>query len=61
MKVDGQKNIYFPLATTEGCLVGSVNRGVKAASLGDGITTRIHRDGMTRAPVVEFPNLVEAE
>lgn len=42
---------YLPLATTEGALVASVNRGCRAITEAGGATVRIQRDGMTRAPV----------
>ncbi len=51
---------YVPLATTEGALVASVNRGVKALTSSGGVKTRIVEDGMTRAPVVWTPSVEEA-
>jgi hydroxymethylglutaryl-CoA reductase (NADPH) len=42
---------YLPLATTEGALVASVNRGCGAITKAGGADARILRDGMTRAPV----------
>lgn len=42
---------YIPLATTEGALVASVNRGCGAITRAGGAEARIVRDGMTRAPV----------
>ncbi|XP_011265589.1 3-hydroxy-3-methylglutaryl-coenzyme A reductase isoform X2 [Camponotus floridanus] len=56
--IDGQL-YYVPMATTEGCLVASTNRGSRAL-IKCGVTSRIVADGMTRGPVVRFPNIVRA-
>ncbi|XP_066352507.1 3-hydroxy-3-methylglutaryl-coenzyme A reductase-like [Miscanthus floridulus] len=52
--LDGQR-FYVPMATTEGCLVASTNRGCKAIAESGGATSVVLRDGMTRAPVARFP------
>ncbi|KAH9281415.1 3-hydroxy-3-methylglutaryl-coenzyme A reductase [Echinococcus granulosus] len=56
--LDGQEH-YLPLATTEGCLVASTNRGCRALYLSGGVRTALFRDQMTRAPVVAFPSVGE--
>ncbi|TVU05167.1 hypothetical protein EJB05_48320 [Eragrostis curvula] len=52
--LDGQR-FYVPMATTEGCLVASTNRGCKAIAESGGAFSVVLRDGMTRAPVARFP------
>lgn len=51
--LDG-KHYYVPMATTEGCLVASTNRGCKAIAKSGGAMSVLLRDGMTRAPVVRL-------
>ncbi|KAK2429581.1 3-hydroxy-3-methylglutaryl-coenzyme A reductase [Trifolium repens] len=51
--LDG-KEYTVPMATTEGCLVASTNRGCKAIYVSGGASAVVLRDGMTRALVVRF-------
>ncbi len=57
VKVNGEYangEFLVPLATTEGTLVASYNRGIKAANLSGGITVTVQNDSMQRAPVFVF-------
>ena len=55
-----QGEFFVPLATTEGTLVASYNRGMKLCRDAGGITTTILDDRMQRAPVFSFESAREA-
>lgn len=55
--VDSHKHLV-PIATTEGALVASINRGCNLLSAG--VTTHVKDLGMTRSPLVTFPHLNDA-
>ena len=62
--VDGgaaEGEAYLPLATTEGALLASVNRGCSVVNAAGGAKARIIKSGMTRAPVFRVADVVEAE
>src|ERR671921_1152522 len=61
--VDGehaQGEFYVPLATAEGTLVASYNRGMKLLREAGGVRTTILDDRMQRAPSFLFPSAREA-
>ncbi|TVZ02003.1 hydroxymethylglutaryl-CoA reductase [Trebonia kvetii] len=51
---------YVPLATTEGTLVASYNRGMKLLHHAGGVTTTVMDDRMQRAPAFGFDSAREA-
>ena len=62
--VDGgaaETEAYLPLATTEGALLASVNRGCSVLNAAGGVSVRVLKSGMTRAPVFRVADVVEAE
>jgi len=56
MKLNG-KLVFVPMATTEGCLVASTQRGAKAITESGGAHAVVVNDGMTRAPLVRFTSV----
>jgi hydroxymethylglutaryl-CoA reductase (NADPH) len=64
LKVNGQYangEFYVPLATTEGTLVASYNRGMRLCHQCGGVTTTIVDEAMQRAPVFAFASAREAQ
>ncbi|HEX2252294.1 MAG TPA: hydroxymethylglutaryl-CoA reductase [Thermoanaerobaculia bacterium] len=54
-----QGEFLVPLATTEGTLVASYNRGIKVCNLSGGVTATVVQDCMQRAPVFVFESARE--
>ncbi|MDR2303009.1 MAG: hypothetical protein LBE10_00275 [Treponema sp.] len=54
------EEIYIPLATNEAALIAGVQRGLKAITMAGGLKTLVHFDGMTRAPLLEAPDIYKA-
>jgi hydroxymethylglutaryl-CoA reductase (NADPH) len=55
-----QGDFLIPMATTEGTLVASYNRGIKVLNLSGGVHCSIVGDAMQRAPVFVFDSAREA-
>ena len=53
-------DFIIPLATTEGSLVASFNRGMKLINACGGVTCTVMQDGMQRAPMFVLPQAREA-
>jgi hydroxymethylglutaryl-CoA reductase (NADPH) len=63
LRINGEHargEFLVPLATTEGTLVASYNRGMKVLNLAGGVTCTVQDDCMQRAPVFVFDSAREA-
>jgi len=63
LRINGEQatgDFYVPLATTEGTLVASYNRGMRLLSECGGVTVTVVKRSMQRAPVFEFASAREA-
>jgi hydroxymethylglutaryl-CoA reductase (NADPH) len=61
--IDGEHargEFLVPMATTEGTLVASYNRGIKVLNLAGGVKCTVSADAMQRAPVFIFDSAREA-
>ncbi len=58
--VDSDERLWVPLATTEGALVASVNRGCRATTEAGGVEVDVEDVGITRAPVFRVENRAAA-
>ncbi|MBZ0100115.1 MAG: hydroxymethylglutaryl-CoA reductase [Taibaiella sp.] len=54
-----QGDYYIPMATTEGALVASYNRGARATRLCGGVTSVCTTEGVQRTPLWKFDSLVD--
>ncbi len=56
LKINGKycnREVMVPLATTEGALVASINRGASTITSSGGVNTEVISDIMTRAPAIK--------
>ena len=53
-------DFFVPLATSEGALIASINRGFSAITAAGGVNARVIGDKMTRAPAIKTESVVEA-
>jgi hydroxymethylglutaryl-CoA reductase (NADPH) len=53
-------DFVVPMATSEGTLIASYSRGMKALNLAGGVTVTVEDDAMQRAPVFVFASAREA-
>ncbi len=63
LRVNGEHangNFYIPMATTEGTLVASYNRGMRLLNECGGIRTCVVEDAMQRAPVFTLDDALQA-
>src|SRR6516225_1887492 len=63
LRINGEQaegDVYVPLATTEGTLVASYNRGMRVLRECGGVKTTVVEDNMQRAPVFIFDDALRA-
>ena len=64
LNVDGEHakgDFLIPMSTSEGTLIASYNRGIKAINLSGGVSCTVQNDSMQRAPVFIFKNARKAK
>jgi hydroxymethylglutaryl-CoA reductase (NADPH) len=57
----GARELYVPMATTEGALVASYSRGMKLLAAGGGARARVLRRGLTQNPMLVYRDAAAAE
>ena len=63
LKINGdycKREDYVPLATSEGALVASINRGASTITSSGGVNAHVISDIMTRAPVIKTSSATDA-
>ncbi len=64
LKINGgyaKGEFYVPMATTEGALVASANRGMKAITLSGGAKAVVLKNAMARAPLFELDSVSDVK
>jgi len=57
----GLREVYVPMATTEGALVASYSRGMKVLREAGSTRSRVVREGLSQHPVLVYPDAACAE
>lgn len=57
----GWRDVYVPMATTEGAMVASYSRGMKLLAGGAGTRARVVHEGLTQNPILVYPDARSAE
>ncbi|MDL5594356.1 hydroxymethylglutaryl-CoA reductase [Bacillus subtilis] len=63
LRIEGEHargDFYIPMATTEGTLLASYSRGMRAISASGGVKTTVVKHSMQRAPVFFFEDALQA-
>jgi len=63
MRVDtsaGVREVYVPMATTEGAMVASYSRGMRLLRTGGGVRARVLGEGLTQNPILVYADAAEA-
>jgi hydroxymethylglutaryl-CoA reductase (NADPH) len=56
----GVREVYVPMATTEGAMVASYSRGMKLLNSGPGCRARVIAEGLTQNPILVYASAREA-
>jgi hydroxymethylglutaryl-CoA reductase (NADPH) len=56
----GMREVYVPMATTEGAMVASYTRGMRLLGSGGGARARVLGEGLTQNPILVYPDAERA-
>ncbi|HEV8113383.1 MAG TPA: hydroxymethylglutaryl-CoA reductase [Planctomycetota bacterium] len=56
----GVREVYVPMATTEGAMVASYSRGMRLLASGGGARARVLGEGLTQNPILVYPDAERA-